>query len=329
MQQEGLHWEQESQHQQWAQHSTCPALVWQWSSAHTQSSEKALATSHSFNLPEPKLINLPSSPAKGTANPDDGVAVEASGSTGDCDRDSAVEVSKDDVDEGGDGSDSGSDSWESTADSGPDSAMGNCLMCLDTKEIAVKSACKKFQKKVHASCSIAKGCPWMDAQLGQIGDSHQTVWGSDYEAVKTKQDIALKGDHSSFEVSKVTDWTDQLLRIKEATHIKIYYHKHEAEVHGRKKTLAQSLKQFHTCFYWLYKKVMTHAMVSYRACIQAMLSDALTFLPVWGWSHSAPGALNYVGILKQLSSTSWRYTIGWQLCVIYAEHLLTWPHRAS
>ena len=31
------------------------------------------------------------------------------------------------------------------------------LMCSDTKEAAINSACKKFWKKVWASCSITKG----------------------------------------------------------------------------------------------------------------------------------------------------------------------------
>ena len=41
----------------------------------------------------------------------------------------------------------------------------------------------------------------------------------------------------------------------------IYPQEHEAKVQGRKKTLVQSLKQFHTHFYQLYEKGMTCAMV--------------------------------------------------------------------
>ena len=57
--------------------------------------------------------------------------------------------------------------------------------------------------------------------------------------------------------------TNQLLQIKEATSAKnIYPQEHEAEVHGRKKTWVQSLKQFHTCYYQLYEKSTIHAMIS-------------------------------------------------------------------
>ena len=56
--------------------------------------------------------------------------------------------------------------------------------------------------------------------------------------------------------------TNQMLQIKEATHSKIHPNESEAEVHRRKKTIVQSVKQFHACFYRLYEKGMTHAMVS-------------------------------------------------------------------
>ena len=71
-----------------------------------------LVASHSPKQLEPELINLPSSPVKAAANPDDRLAVEASGSTVDHDRDSAVEVSRDDTNQSGDESDSSSDSQE-------------------------------------------------------------------------------------------------------------------------------------------------------------------------------------------------------------------------
>ena len=97
-------------------------------------------------------------------------------------------------------------------------------------------------------------------------------------------------DYGSFEVNKMMVQTDQLLHIKEATDI--YSLDHEAKVQGRKKTLVQELKQFPTCFYCLYEKGKTHAMVSLKGL---HLGDALgtpTFLLVWGWSHSAPGAIS-------------------------------------
>ena len=63
-------------------------------------------------------------------------------------------------------------------------------------------------------------------------------------------------------VKKINVRTDQLLWIKETTHLKIQIRKSEAQVHGQKKTLIQSLEQFHAHIYGVYEKVMTHAMVS-------------------------------------------------------------------
>ena len=60
-----------------------------------RSIETVLATTHSLSLLEPGPINLPSSPAKGATNPDNGVTMEALGSTGDHDRDSTMGISKD------------------------------------------------------------------------------------------------------------------------------------------------------------------------------------------------------------------------------------------
>ena len=64
------------------------------SSGHSTPSIQLVA-SHSPKSLEPGLINLPSSPVKDVADPDDRLAVEASGSTIDHDIDSAVEVSRD------------------------------------------------------------------------------------------------------------------------------------------------------------------------------------------------------------------------------------------
>ena len=56
-----------------------------FSSSQPEPSNRAWpGTNHSSNHPEPKLINLASSLAKGASNSNDGVAVEASGSTRDC-----------------------------------------------------------------------------------------------------------------------------------------------------------------------------------------------------------------------------------------------------
>ena len=182
--------------------------------------------------------------------------MEASGSTIDHDRDSMVEVSGDDAEQGGNESDSSSDLQQSAADSGPESATGDCLMFSDTEEAVINSTHKKFWKKVWVSCSIAKGCLWYE-----IGDNCHTAWGTDHEVIKTEWDLTLMEDCSSFEVNKMTTRTNQLLWIKEATSSKIHPCELEAEVYGRKKTLVQLLNQFHAHFYQLYKKGKTPAMV--------------------------------------------------------------------
>ena len=113
-----------------------------------------LVASHSPKQPKPELINLPSSQIKAAADPDDRLAVEASGSTIDHDRDSAVEDSRDDAEQSGDGPDSNSDSQESAADSGPKSANSDCLTYSGTKEVDVNSTHKKFWKKAWAFFKI-------------------------------------------------------------------------------------------------------------------------------------------------------------------------------
>ena len=88
-----------------------------------------LPASGSSDQPELELINPPSSPVKGDANPNDGVVVETLGSTKDCDRDSIMGVSEEDANQGDDESNLDSDSWENAATSGPESAAGDsCLM---------------------------------------------------------------------------------------------------------------------------------------------------------------------------------------------------------
>ena len=99
-------------------------------------------------------------------------------------------------------------------ESHPESPTGDYLTCSDTEQASVKSAHKQFCKKVLASCSPAKQGLWKDTLLEQIGNSHQAVWGSVYEAIKMEQDLTLDKDHSSFNVGKMMVQTDQLLQIK-------------------------------------------------------------------------------------------------------------------
>ena len=144
-----------------------------------------------------------------------------------------------------------------------ESASGDCFMCLDTGEVTVRTAYKKYRKRVQASCSLDKGSLWSEvwSQLKWIGDSHQAMWGHDQGIVWTDQDHILEEDCNSFKMCKITVRTDQLLHIAEATNSKVYTWELEAEAHGQMKALVLSLKQYHTCYYWLYKKGMIRAMV--------------------------------------------------------------------
>ena len=172
-------------------------------------------------------------------------------------------MSEDDVDQDDDESDSESDSWESVTDSSPESVSGDdCFTCSDTEDATVNSACKKFHQKVWAFCSPTKQGLWKDAQLEKIRNNHKNVRGSDYEAIKTEQDLTLDRDPSSFEVGGMMVPIDELIWIKAATSARnIYPLEYKTNVNGRMKALVQSLKQFHTCYYQLYEKGLTHAMV--------------------------------------------------------------------
>ena len=88
-------------------------------------------------------------------------------------------------------------------------------------------------------------------------DSCQAIWETDHEMVWAEQEITLKENCTSFKVNKVTVRTDQLLHIKDVIHSKTHIRESEAEVHGQKKTLMQSLKEFHTHFYGVYEKSTT------------------------------------------------------------------------
>ena len=82
----------------------------------------------------------------------------------------------------------------------------------------------------------------MQAQLNRISDSHQDMWGCDFESVRTEQKCTLVEDHISFEMQEMTVRTDQLLCIAEATGSKMYTWELETETHDRAKTLVLLLK---------------------------------------------------------------------------------------
>ena len=178
---------------------------------------------------------------------------------------------------------------ENAADSDLELAWGDCLTCTDMEEVVARMARKRLQKRVQAPCSIVRGCLWSEAQLRWIKDSHQAIWDSGHEVIQTEWLITLEEDHTSFEVNRMTIQTKQLILIKEATHSKVHTWESEAEVHDQKKALVQSLKQFHACFYQLYEKGTTWAMVSLQGlhasdlfrCINVLVGVGIKSFCLW------------------------------------------------
>ena len=169
----------------------------------TRSSKALPSASQSPDQIELELINLPSNPAKGDANSNDILVEEDPESPGD--RDSIISESKDDANQG----DDKSNSQVRVADSGHGPVFGDdCLTCSDTEGVAIHLACKKFPKKVQASCGASKQGLWKDAQLEQIGNNCTTMWASDYGAIKTEWDLTQDRDPSSFAVSEMMVCTD-------------------------------------------------------------------------------------------------------------------------
>ena len=93
--------------------------------------------------------------------------------------------SRNNTDHGGDES-TQDESRENAADSDLELASGDCLTCSDTEEPAIRMAWKRFHKRVWACCSITRGCLWSEAQVRQIKDSHQAIWDSDLQIVRTE-----------------------------------------------------------------------------------------------------------------------------------------------
>ena len=85
-------------------------------------------------------------------------------------------------------------------DSDVDTASGDCLSCLDTDAISVRTAHKKYRERVMASCQLSKGMDWMNVQMKRIEGGHQDVWGHDHEIIRAKQKHALADDFTSFKM---------------------------------------------------------------------------------------------------------------------------------
>ena len=133
-------------------------------------------------------------------------------------------------------------------------------------------------------------------------------------------------------LSKWIEWLSELSNYfgsKRPPTLKVYTWELEAEVHGWKKPLVQSLKQFHACFYSLYEKGMIWAIVSFQGLHTSdafrcpNISASVTLKSFWPW------CLKLGGTPKQSLSILVRCIIGWQLCVMYAGILSAWMHRTS
>ena len=212
--------------------------------------------------------------------------------------------------------------WIGAAKCGPELATGDFLTYSDTMEVAINSAHKKLHRKVHASCSITKCCLWLEAQLEQIGDSHAKLYGRvTIRSLRQSRSLLSRKISHSFQVNKMMDRTEQLLQIKEATHLKIHSCELEAGVQGRKKTLLQSLRQCHACYYRLVWEghYLCHSWlvrIAFGQCFQV----PLTFPPSVGLKSFCPWCLKLGRNTKTIAiSTSGRYTIGWQSCATYAQ----------
>ena len=123
-----------------------------------------------------------------------------------------------------------------------ESASRDCVTCLDTDEVTVKNAHKKYRKRGEASCSLDKENLWSEVQLKWISNSHQALWAHDKEVIGTEWDHALEEEHNFFEIHKMMLRMDQLPHIAEATNSKVYTNESEAEAHGWEKTLTIVIK---------------------------------------------------------------------------------------
>ena len=92
-------------------------------------------------------------------------------------------------------------------DSDLDTASGDCLSCSDTNEISMRRACKKYSKRVRASCKLSKDMDWTDTQIKRIEGCHQEVWGHNHEIIRAKWKCALADDY--FLQNEMNDHKDQ------------------------------------------------------------------------------------------------------------------------
>ena len=188
--------------------------------------------------------------------------------------------------------------------------------------MAIRTTQKRFQKKVRASCSIARGCLWSKAQLKQIKDSCQAIWGSDHEIIWTEWKITLREESHFFwsEQDDCHNWPNFFKSKRPPTQKSTL--ESEAEAHGWKKTLMQSWKQFHA-----------HTSINYMkrvwsARLQGIhMSDAFRCSNIsasMGLKSFCPWCLKLGGNTEMTAIHLKECIIGWQLCDIcqheYTEH---------
>ena len=126
----------------------------------------------------------------------------------------------------------------------------------------------------------------------------------------------------------MTVHTNQLLWIKVATNVRnIFPQEHKADVDGRKKALVWSLKQFHVCYYWLYKKGMTCAMVGLHSLHSGHTLKHPTISAGIGLKSFCPWCLKLGGntemITIHLCEVHYQLAIACDICQVFAA----WLHR--
>ena len=260
-------------------------------------------------------IHPPSSPTKATTDPDNGTLVGASRSTRNQDSESDANHSR---------AWSDSDvSRETVANSDMESASGDCIMCSDTDEVTVRTACKKYRKRVQTYCSLDKGSLWSEVQAKQIWNSCHAMWTHDHEIIRTEQDCALEEDHNSFEMLKMMVRTDQLLWIAEVMNLKIYTQESEVKAHSQAKTWVFSLKHYHAHYYWLYEKGTTRGMVGLQGLHSSdafrpfNVSSSVGLKLYCPWCFKLGG--NTGTIATHLSEVHYRLAIVCDLCKLFTS----------
>ena len=135
------------------------------------------------------------SPTRGPTDPNDDVVAGSSKSIGD-------QVSSD-----------FSLSRGNWVDSDLDTTSGDCLSCSDTDEMSVRTAHKKYRKRVRASYKLSKGVDWTETQMKRIKGGHQDVWGHNHKIIRAEQKHTLADDHTSFRMRQMATRTNQLIHL--------------------------------------------------------------------------------------------------------------------